>query len=146
MPYKIVEIIPERKGKWNWRIKDNLNFVLFKWGFEHIFTSVQEEHEDFLAIKFENSNQVRNFSAKILYEEKTKEPIENLVTLQFNKLELIDPLLNTMRLVFIDLLRKDYRKFLDNVYILLQKEEKRLNILEDCYWTDFSVVKFPKRE
>ncbi|NVM30572.1 MAG: hypothetical protein HWN65_17155 [Candidatus Helarchaeota archaeon] len=62
MPYKIVEITPEHKYRWKWHIKDSLNFVLFKWSFEHTFTSVQEQHPDHLFIQFENSNQVTDFT------------------------------------------------------------------------------------
>ena len=69
MPYKVVEITPEQKYRWNWRIKDSINFVLFKWSFEHTFTSVQEQHKDHLFIKFEKSNQVDDFTGKILFQE-----------------------------------------------------------------------------
>ncbi len=143
MPYKLVEINPIEKYRWNWRIKDSINFILFKWNFEHTFTSVQEEHPDHLFIKFENSNQVNDFTAKILFQEKKKEHhIENIVTLQFDKLRLKDPLLNTVKLAFIEIMKKDYKKFLDNVFELLNQKQMRLKILQDCPWTNYKVIQF----
>ena len=141
MPYKVVDIIPEQKFRWNWRIADSINFVLFKWDFKHNFTSVQEEHEDFLSIRFENSNQVTDFSAKILFKE---EMDETTVSFQVDKLNLKDPVLNTAKAVFLEVVKEDYRKFLDNVYNLLQDEERRLQILGDCYWTDYKAIDFAK--
>jgi len=140
MPYKTVDITPENKFRWKWRIVDSLNFVLFKWDFVHTFTSIQEEHEDFLSIEFENSNQVNSFSAKIIFREEIHEDIE--VTLQVDALTLKDPLLNSAKPMFLDTLRVDYKKFLDNVYTILQHENRRLQILEDCYWTDYSTIIF----
>ncbi len=146
MPYEIVEITPEQKYRWNWHIKDSINFVLFKWKFEHTFTSVQEQNPDHLFIKFENSNQVTNFTGKILFTEKVKAEtpgeIENTVTIQFNKLELKDPMLNTVKFAFIDIMKRDYKQFLNNVFQLLQQKEERVQILEDCYWTDYSTITF----
>jgi len=142
MPYKTVDITPEHKFRWNWRIVDSINFVLFKWDFVHTFTSVQVEHEDFLSIEFENSNQVTSFSAKILFKEKMHEDLENTVTLQVDFFTLKDPLLNSVKPMFLDTIRLDYKKFLDNVYILLQNETDRLQILEDCYWADYSAINF----
>jgi len=142
MPYKTVDITPEHKFRWNWRIVDSLNFIIFKWEFIHTFTSVQEEQEDFLSIEFQNSNQVNNFSAKILFKEKLKECLENTVILQVDSLTLKDPLLNSVRPIFFDIIKVDYKKFLDNVYNILQNEEMRIQILEDCYWTDSSAIDF----
>lgn len=65
-----------------------------------------------------------------------------MVTIQFGKLNLKDPILNTVKLVFIDIMKRDYKQFLNNVYNLLQKKEERLQILEDCYWTDYTVINF----
>jgi len=144
MPYKSVEIIPEQKFRWNWRISDSINFVLFKWDFKHNFTSVQEEHEDFLLIKFENSNQVTDFSAKILFQEKMAAPLETTVSLQVDKLNLKDPVLNAAKSVFLEVVKEDYQKFLNNVYNLLQAEDRRLQILGDCYWTDYQAIDFAK--
>jgi len=144
MPYKVVDIIPEQKFRWNWRIADSINFVLFKWDFKHNFTSVQEEHADFLSIHFENSNQVTDFSAKILFKEKREGPLETIVFLQVDKLNLKDPVLNTAKAVFLEVVKEDYRKFLDNVYNILQNENKRLQILGDCYWTDYKAIDFSK--
>lgn len=150
MPYKIIEITPEEKYRWNWRIKDKINFTLFKLTFEHIFTSIQEQHEDHLFIKFKNSNQVTDFAGKILFVEKESNEsngqIENTVTIQFDRLNLKDPMLNMVKFAFIDIMKRDYKKFLNNVYKLLQQKEKRLQILEDCYWTDYSVIQFPNDE
>ncbi len=142
MPYREVEITPRQKFIWDWRIKDNINFVLFKWNFEHIFTSIQEEHEDHLFIRFENSNQVNDFSAKILFQEQNEGIFENNVILQFNRLKLKDPLLDTVKIAFIEIMKKDYKVFLNNVYNLLQQDQKRLKILEDCYWTDQKVIHY----
>ncbi|MHA1278158.1 MAG: hypothetical protein ACTSQI_11535 [Candidatus Helarchaeota archaeon] len=142
MPYQLVEITPEQKHRWNWRIKDSINFVLFKWNFEHIFTSIQEEHSDHLFIRFENSNQVNDFTGKILFEENVHEVIENKVSIEFNKLKLKDPLLNGVKFAFIDIMRKDYKKFLDNVYSLLQDKDKRLEILKDCHWTNYQAIRY----
>lgn len=142
MPYKTVDITPEHKFRWNWRIIDSINFGLFKWDFVHIFSSVQTEHEDFLSIEFENSNQVTNFSARILFKEKMNEHLENTVTLQVDALTLKDPLLNSVKPMFLDIIRVDYKKFLDNVYDILQKEEARMQILEDCDWADYTVINF----
>lgn len=144
MPYKTVEIIPEQKFRWNWRIADSINFVLFKWDFKHNFTSVQEEHEDFLSIRFENSNQVTDFSAKILFMEKMDVSLETTVSFQVDKLSLKDPVLNTAKAVFLEVVKEDYRKFLDNIYNLLQDNARRLQILGDCYWTDYKAIDFPK--
>ncbi|NVM55010.1 MAG: hypothetical protein HWN66_14995 [Candidatus Helarchaeota archaeon] len=146
MPYKAVEIKPEHKFRWIWKVKDKLNFILFKLDFEHTFTSVQEEHEDYLFIKFENSNQVKDFSAKILYEEKGNNPIENKVILQIDKMNLKNPILNTVKIAFIEMIKKDYKIFLNNVHTLLQQKQERLQILEDCYWTDHDVIQFPDDE
>ncbi|NVM30573.1 MAG: hypothetical protein HWN65_17160 [Candidatus Helarchaeota archaeon] len=65
-----------------------------------------------------------------------------MVTIQFGKLNLKDPILNTVKFVFIDIMKRDYKQFLNNVYNLLQKKEERLQILEDCYWTDYKVINF----
>ncbi len=146
MPYKTVEIIPEYKFRWKWRIKDRINFVLFQWSFEHNFISVQEEHENFLSIKFENSNQVSQFHAKILYETMDIEEVETKVILQVEKMTLKDPLLNTVKIAFLEIVKKDYKIFLDNVYSLLQQKQERLKVLEDCYWTDNDVIQFPNNE
>ena len=146
MPYKLVEISPEQKYRWNWRIKDNINFVLFKWNFEHHFTSIQEEHADHLSIRFENSNQVSDLFAQIKFQEEDFGQIENTVSIQFDKLNLKDPLLNTMKIAFLEIIKKDYKIFLDNVYNLLQEKQKRLQILEDCYWTKYDVIQFSERE
>jgi hypothetical protein len=143
MPYKVVEITPEQKYRWNWRIQDSINFVLFKWNFEHNFTSIQEEHEDHLSIRFENSNQVNDFFAQILFREEIDRNIENTVIFQFERLNLKDPLLNTMKIAFIEVVKKDYKIFLDNVYNLLQEKQKRRQILKDCYWTNYEVIQFP---
>ncbi len=144
MPYKTVEIIPEQKFRWNWRITDSINFVLFKWDFKHTFTSVQEEHADYLSIQFENSNQVTDFCAKILFKEKREVPLETIVFLQVDKLNLKDPVLNTAKTVFLEVVKEDYRKFLDNVYNIFQNENRRLQILGDCYWTDYKAIDFSK--
>lgn len=143
MPYKKVEITPEQKFRWNWRIADSINFVLFKWDFKHNFTSMQEEHEDFLSIQFENSNQVTDFHAKILFTEKM-DPTETTVVLQVDKLSLKDPVLNTAKVVFLEVIKEDYQKFLNNVYNILQEENRRLQILADCYWTDYKAIDFSK--
>lgn len=146
MPYKLVKITPEQKYRWNWQIMDHINFVIFKWKFEHTFTSVQEQHSDHLLIKFENSNQVTDFIGKILFIEKTSTEvaggIENTVTIEFDKLNLKDPMLNTLKFAFIDIMKRDYKQFLNNVFLLLQQKEERLQILGDCYWTDYSVIPF----
>jgi len=142
MPYRVVEIEPEHKYRWNWRIKDKINFILFQWNFEHSFTSIQKEHEDYLSISFENSNQVSKFSARILYEQVAENPLKIKVSLVVDELELKDRFLNTIRIAFLDLIKTDYTKFLTNVYNMLQQPEKRLEVLEDCSWTDFAVVKF----
>ena len=143
MPYKLVAVEPEEKYRWQWRLKDKINFVLFKWTFEHTFTSVQEEHDDHLFIRFENSNQVNDFNGKIIFQETMiGQKLENKVSIEFDKLKLKDPLLNTVKFAFIDIMKKDYKIFLNNVYKILQKPQERLQILEDCYWTDYEVIKF----
>jgi NDP-sugar pyrophosphorylase family protein len=142
MPYKVVEIEPEQKYRWNWRIKDNINFVLFKWNFEHTFTSIQEDHPDHLFIRFENSNQVTNFTGKIKFEETHEEQLDNKVSIEFDKLNLKDPLLNSVKFAFIDIMKKDYKTFLGNVYQLLQDNEKRMQVLQDCYWTDYNTISY----
>lgn len=146
MPYKTVEITPEQKFRWNWRIKDSLDFVIFKWNFDHTFTSVQEEYPDHLAIRFENSNQVSDFAAQILFQEKTVGSFENKVTFQVDRLRLKDPLLETAKIAFLEMIKKDYKKFLDNVFTLLQQKGERLQTLKDCYWTRYEFIQFPERE
>ncbi|MFX1296381.1 MAG: hypothetical protein ACFFD2_16200 [Promethearchaeota archaeon] len=142
MPYESVEIIPEEKFRWNWKIKDKINLGLFKWDFEHIFTSVQEEHEDYLFIKFENSNQVKDFSGKIIFQEKNIGKVENTVSIKFDKLNLKDPLMNAAKFAFISLMKRDYKIFLNNVYKIVQEKQEGLKILKDCYWTDYNVIHF----
>ena len=144
MPYKRIEIRPEQKFRWNWKINDSINFILFKWNFDHIFTSVQEEYEDHLIIRFENSNQVDDFLAQILFNEENKGFIENTVILQVDTLKLKDPLLNSMKVAFLEFVKRDYKKFLNNVYDLLQKKQDRLQILDDCYWANYDAVQFPE--
>ncbi|MDD1776539.1 MAG: hypothetical protein LUQ65_00085 [Candidatus Helarchaeota archaeon] len=144
MPYKSVEITPEHKFRWNWRVADSINFGLFKWDSKHNFTSVQEEHEDFLSIQFENSNQVTDFHALILFKEMMDAPLETTVSLQVDKLNMKDPLLQAAKVVFLEVVKEDYRKFLDNVYKILQDAERRLQVLGDCYWTDYKAIDFAK--
>lgn len=145
MPYKLVEIEPEQKFKWSWRINDSINFIFFKWNFEHNFKSLQEEHEAHLLIRFEDSNQVSDFEARILYETTQWTPIQTKVTLQVDKLTLKDPLLSSVKIAFLEIIKGDYKQFLDNLFTLLQNKEKRLQILKDCYWINYQRISFDEK-
>ena len=145
MPYKSVGIKPREKNTWDWDVKDSFDFIVLKWNFNHVFTSIQIEFEDYLDIKFENSNQVLNFNGIIRFKEKVNEEdgaIKCLVRFIISKLTLKDPILNKFKNPFIGIMKADYKKFLDNVYEILQDKEIRGQVLEDCYWVDDSRIKY----
>jgi hypothetical protein len=143
MPYKKVEIEPLDKNNWDWEIADAIDFIVLKWNFKHTFTSKQIEHENHLSIDFENSNQIKNFDGQITFQEKEFEDgIKCLVKFNINKLKLKDPLLNRLRDPFIGIMKADYKKFLDNVYDILQDTEIRGHVLEDCWWVDYKRIKY----
>jgi len=145
MPYKSVKIKPREKNSWDWKIKDVIDFIIIKWSFEHKFTSIQQEFDNYLKVDFENSNYISDFDGKITFNEKVNEDNGNvlcLVKFVVKKLRLKDPILNQLRDPFIGILKADYKKFLNNVYEILQDKEVRVQSINECWWVKKEVIKF----
>ena len=145
MPYKTVEIKPREKCVWDWVIKDVIDFIIIKWSFVHKFTSIQKEYENYLKIDFENSNHISEFDGDITFKEKINEEdgsVKCLVKFIIKKLKLKDPILNQLRDPFIGIMKADYKKFLDNVYEILQDEKVRIEVIDGCPWVRKSRITF----
>ncbi|MHA1271327.1 MAG: hypothetical protein ACTSPY_16155 [Candidatus Helarchaeota archaeon] len=145
MPYKVVNIKPREKCIWDWEIIDAIDFIIIKWDFKHKFTSIQKEHEHYLKIDFENSNYISEFDGEITFKEKVNNEdgsVKCLVKFIIKKLRLKDPLLNKLRDPFIGIMKADYKKFLDNVYDILQDKKIRDDVIKGCWWARKEVITF----
>ncbi|MBD3229896.1 MAG: hypothetical protein GF329_17065 [Candidatus Lokiarchaeota archaeon] len=145
MPYKEVQIEPKEKNIWDWKIRDNIDFIVLKWNFEHKFTSIQVEHENHLSVNFKNSNHIKKFDGSIDFKEKQDPETKKfkcLVEFKIRKLKLKDPLLNRLRDPFIGIMKADYKRFLNNVYEIIMDKEIRKKVLEECWWVEKSRIDY----